>query len=138
MEQKPAYNTQQKKRTQEGQGKEGESYFDKTQSCVKAKKMKHVRYSIEEKSLKNLLCLAQREMKEEAMKISVVRGYAANNSRALLRRRSSMTEYVRMSTRTYREAFAKTTEEKLLKCGGAPRPGLPNTCSELSESGSRD
>eukprot|EP00092_Neocalanus_flemingeri_P010718 GFUD01011544.1.p1 GENE.GFUD01011544.1~~GFUD01011544.1.p1 ORF type:complete len:474 (+),score=100.91 GFUD01011544.1:145-1566(+) len=56
-------------------------------------------FCLEEKSLKKLIGRAKREMEEEASlkKSSWIRGYAANNSRALLRRRSSVSEYVGMS-----------------------------------------
>jgi len=62
-------------------------------------------FSLEEKSLKKLLVRAKREMEEEASlkKTSCIRGYAANNSRALLRRRSSVSEYVEMSIETAKD-----------------------------------
>jgi len=54
---------------------------------------------MEDKSLHGLLILAKKELEEEAneRKISDITGYAANNSRALQRRRSSVTEYVGLS-----------------------------------------
>jgi len=59
-------------------------------------------FCLEEKSLKKLLGRAKKEMEEEASlkKVSSIRGYAANNSRALQRRRSSVSEYVGMSVGT--------------------------------------
>merc|ERR1711915_61576 len=62
-------------------------------------------FLLEEKSLKKLLGVAKQEMEQEASvkKKSWIRGYASNNSRALLRRRSSVSEYVEMSVDTTKD-----------------------------------
>merc|ERR1712129_186576 len=53
---------------------------------------------MENRSLQSVLRTAKKEMKQEAgRKISDITGYASNNSRALQRRRSSVSEYVGMS-----------------------------------------
>jgi len=53
----------------------------------------------EDKSLQSLLYRAKKEMEEESShkRANDIRGYASNNSRALQRRRSSVTEYVGMT-----------------------------------------
>jgi len=55
--------------------------------------------SVDDKSLSSVVSMAKQEMEEEKQEGSVrkpswIRGYAFNNSRALHRRRSSVTEYV--------------------------------------------
>merc|ERR1711962_474639 len=55
--------------------------------------------SVDDKSLSSVVSMAKQEMEEEKQegslrKPSWIRGYAFNNSRALHRRRSSVTEYV--------------------------------------------
>jgi len=64
-------------------------------------------FLLEEKSLDKLLGQAKKEMEEEKnlRKSSSVRGYAANNSRALSRRRSSVSEYVGMSYDIYNTSY---------------------------------
>eukprot|EP00092_Neocalanus_flemingeri_P001817 GFUD01001938.1.p1 GENE.GFUD01001938.1~~GFUD01001938.1.p1 ORF type:complete len:483 (+),score=104.06 GFUD01001938.1:147-1595(+) len=71
----------------------------KTSSIINQTDATSTDFSLEKKSLKKLLSLAKREMEEEAFlkKSSCIRGYAANNSRALQRRKSSVSEYVEMS-----------------------------------------
>jgi hypothetical protein len=68
-------------------------------SSINHREQSATNFHLEEKSLEKLLGRAKQEMEEEASvkKRSWIRGYAANNSRALLRRRSSVSEYVEMS-----------------------------------------
>jgi len=82
-------------------------------SAPSSRKVSHVNQTeqsstnlhVEEKSLKKLLGRAKKEMEEEASvkQRSWIRGYASNNSRALLRRRSSVSEYVEMSIGTSKD-----------------------------------
>jgi len=80
-----------------------------------------MKLSLEEKSLKKLLGDAKRELEEEAdhKKSSPIRGYAANNSRAHLRRKSSVSGYVKMSRKIDREKSEELNEtgEAIMKMG---------------------
>jgi len=81
-------------------------------SSINNKEQGSTNFHLEEKSLKRLLGRAKQEMEEEASikKRSWVRGYAANNSRALLRRRSSVSEYVEMSVGAAKEGCNPTSQ----------------------------
>jgi len=67
-------------------------------NVTKSENSLDVREELRKKSLDKLLNDAKHELEQETQrkrKISFIRGYAANNSRALFRRRSSTTDYVR-------------------------------------------
>merc|ERR1711915_403117 len=89
-----------------------------------------MKLSLEEKSLKKLLGDAKRELEEEAdhKKSSPIRGYAANNSRAHLRRKSSVSGYVKMSHKIDREK-----SEELNKTGEAIMKMGPSISREVAE-----
>jgi len=75
------------------------SNIDKDELCVRLTDKEMHQMKMENNSLQSVLRIAKKEMEEEAVvrKISDITGYAANNSRALQRRRSSISEYVGMS-----------------------------------------
>jgi len=75
------------------------SNIDRDELCDRLTDKEMHQMRIENNSLQSVLRIAKKEMEEEAVvkKISDITGYAANNSRALQRRRSSVSEYVGMS-----------------------------------------
>jgi len=94
--------------------------------------------SVDDKSLSSVVSMAKQEMEEEKQegslrKPSWIRGYAFNNSRALHRRRSSVTEYVApMEENTTNSSLNKNTNNPSLQeeeRRGQGRTKLRNTKS---------
>jgi len=73
--------------------------------------------SVDDKSLSSVVSMAKQEMEEEKQESSLrkpswIRGYAFNNSRALHRRRSSVTEYVAPMEESTTMPSASTTHQQ--------------------------
>jgi len=116
------------------------SNIDKDELCERLTDKEMHQMRMENNSLQSVLRIAKKEMEAEAVvkKISDITGYAANNSRALQRRRSSVSEYVGMSEVVKEPASGQCELHQSHGCAEKQSAKILESNSILSRDISRD